>query len=74
MDHTRVARGIMQCPTCAAKELEAVTDGEATNFLCRTCWSCWHLELGWVQKVDPGTCPGCQYREECLSRRTTRPG
>jgi transposase-like protein len=39
---------VMQCPKCGIEEVEAVTDGEITNFLCHACWSCWHVEFGWV--------------------------
>jgi len=67
-----MAKGILRCRTCGSEVLEAVSDGEETNFLCRECWSCWHLELGWVHRVDPGTCPGCQHREECLARQAIR--
>jgi transposase-like protein len=59
--------GLMVCPTCGSEELEAVTDGEATNFLCPVCRDCWHVELGWVHRVDPKTCPGCQHLDLCLA-------
>lgn len=67
-----VVKGLMRCLTCGSDELEAVTDGETTNFLCRACWNCWHLELGWVHRVNRITCTGCQHRDECLSRRQAR--
>lgn len=60
--------GLLRCPRCGSAESEAVSDGEMMNFLCRSCWSCWHVELGFVHHVDPTTCPGCQHRGECLSR------
>ena len=62
-----MAHGVVRCPACGTEDLETVSDGENTNFLCRTCWACWHVELGWVQRVDPRSCP-CGHREECLAR------
>jgi hypothetical protein len=61
--------GILECPTCGSEQFEAVTDGEATNFLCPVGQDWWHLELGWVHRVDPGTCPGCQHHQMCLAVR-----
>jgi len=63
-----MAHGVVQCPMCGTEDLEAVSDGETTNFLCWTCRTCWHVELGWVQRVDPRTCGGCPHRDECLAR------
>jgi hypothetical protein len=60
---------VMECPHCGAGDLEVAWDGELTNFLCRRCWSCWHLELGVVQRIDPTTCPHCPHQPECLWRR-----
>jgi len=57
------------CPECGNGRLSAVSDGELTNFICRTCGSCWHPELDWVHRVNPATCPGCSQREICLSPR-----
>ena len=54
------------CPECGAVELHPVFDGELMNFLCPLCMSCWHVELGFVHKVNPETCPGCQYELVCL--------
>jgi uncharacterized protein (DUF2267 family) len=54
-----------------------VTDGELTNFFCVACQCCWHLELGWVHRIDPTTCPGCAYQSLCRTSRAphhTRPG
>ena len=57
-----------RCPGCGAGMLYTVCDGETTNFLCRSCSRCWHAELGWVRRVDPTTCPGCEWRSTCRSR------
>lgn len=54
------------CPECGAVELHPVFDGELMNFLCPLCMSCWHVELGFVHKINPQTCPGCQYQLTCL--------
>jgi hypothetical protein len=45
--------------------LRAVTDGEDVNFLCLACFRCWHVELGWVQRVDPHSCAGCRAHDNC---------
>jgi hypothetical protein len=58
-----------RCPRCGGDELEAVSDGTQTNFLCRACWVCWHIELGYMAPVPVSTCPGCPHKAECLVRR-----
>jgi hypothetical protein len=58
---------LTECPVCGGT-LSAVTDGAATNFLCDDCLECWHVELGYVHKVDPSTCLVCTRREECVAR------
>lgn len=57
-----------RCPACAGEHLYTVFDGECTNFLCRSCSRCWYVGMGWVHRVDPFTCPGCEWRSTCLSR------
>lgn len=57
------------CPECGDGRLEAVFDGEGTNFLCRSCGCCWHPELDWVSRVNPATCPGCAGRDVCTAAR-----
>ena len=61
------------CPFCHHPGLLTVTDGETVNFLCERCGSCWHVEMGYVRRVDPLTCPGCLHRPTCLARLTSRP-
>lgn len=62
-----------RCPGCAGEHLYTVFDGETTNFLCRSCNRCWHVGMGWVHRVDPETCPGCEWRSTCTSRWDSRP-
>lgn len=54
------------CPGCGAVELGRVFDGALMNFLCPRCMSCWHVELGFIYRINPQTCPGCQYQLVCL--------
>jgi len=73
-----------QCPECGGARLIPVSAGEKTNFFCRDCILCWHLERGQASVVDPQTCPGCQLgTTACFERwevfhpfpsRMTRPG
>jgi len=68
---------LVACPECGGRQLDFVTDGELTNFLCAACGCCWHVELGWVHRVDPATCPGCPSRAVCEASRVphrARPG
>jgi DNA-directed RNA polymerase subunit RPC12/RpoP len=65
--YERTTARIMRCPSCGQNVMEAVSDGEMTNFRCVTCGACWHIELGWVSRVDPATCPGCEHQAECVA-------
>ena len=65
-----MVKRLFECLKCGSDELEAVSDGELTNFLRPVCWSRWHVELGGVYRADPSSCPGCQHLDECLSRLT----
>lgn len=40
------------CPGCRAVGLQAITAGDQANFLCSACDSRWHVDLGWVHRVD----------------------
>ncbi len=62
---SHLLRGEFACPHCANDTLEAVSDGTQTNFLCQRCWTCWHVELGYVSPVPVLTCPGCRSEQEC---------
>lgn len=57
--------GLPGCPTCGPVELHPVFDGELTNLYCPLCRSCWHVELGFVARVAPETCPGCKFELQC---------
>ena len=70
-EHIRVTDGF-GCPNCGASRFEAVTDGKDVNFLCTSCGLCRHVELGYVRRVDPVTCRGCDRNEECLAREFGR--
>jgi hypothetical protein len=67
---TSTRYGLPGCLNCGPVELHPVFDGELTNFYCPLCGSCWHLELGFVSRVYPGTCPGCRYELQCGERRS----
>lgn len=60
---------LASCPECGGVDLHCVNDGELTNFFCPSCASCWHVELGWVHRIDPATCPGCAFQPLCLAKR-----
>jgi hypothetical protein len=45
--------------------LRAATDGERVNFLCLSCFRCWNVAFGHVQRVAPSTCGGCAARSRC---------
>jgi len=58
-----------QCPGCGSKGLLPISAGEQTNFFCDDCRLCWYVdEHGWVNSVDPQTCPGCRLgKASCVS-------
>ena len=60
-----------RCPQCDRPDLETVSDGDITNFFCQSCLACWHLELGFVHRVDPTTCGGCAHLPTCLLKLAT---
>ena len=62
----RTSVGLFACPRCEGEVHESVSDGETTNFRCLACGACWHVELGYISRVAPGTCPGCEHRQQCL--------
>jgi hypothetical protein len=53
------------CRICGWARLLPLHDGELTNFLCPNCGACWHVEQGWMYRVNPATCPGCSHRDIC---------
>jgi len=55
------------CPTCASGNLDPVVevDAEEVHFLCVDCNRCWHVALGYVQRMTPATCGGCPQTARC---------
>lgn len=64
---TVIRRPLDRCPTCGSWQLQAVTHEEGVRFLCGSCNRCWHVELGFVQRVHPNTCHGCPQRQRCAA-------
>jgi hypothetical protein len=65
---TIIRRPLARCPKCGSGRLEPIVDfdREGVRFLCGGCDRCWHVELGYVQRVQPGTCHGCPQHEQCM--------
>jgi hypothetical protein len=61
----RTTTCVLTCADCGRDVMEAVSDGEMTNFRCLGCGACWRIELGWISRVDAATCPGCEHVPEC---------
>jgi len=51
-------------------ELDAVD----VHFLCADCNRCWHVELGFVQRLHPATCFGCPQPARCAEVYTADHG
>ena len=68
-DIDRILRPLGCCPRCGSSHLAPVVeDGSAdVRFLCADCARCWRVELGFVQRVDPGSCAGCPARARCTA-------
>jgi len=57
------------CPRCGIPTLTpALPAGGEVNFLCSSCGSCWHFELGWMRLVPAQGCPGCEALPHCISQ------
>jgi uncharacterized Zn finger protein len=54
LDGQRLGRGDLDlaCNDCGAEGLVVVADGDLVDFRCPACGACWHMELGWVRRVD----------------------
>ncbi|MFM7225422.1 MAG: hypothetical protein ACKOBG_13050 [Actinomycetota bacterium] len=52
---------VVRFPTCGSDRLRPVAEagGSDLHFLCADCARCRRVELGWVHRVNPGTCRGC---------------
>jgi hypothetical protein len=68
-DPAIIRRPLDHCPECASRELEPVVDlhVEEVHFLCAACDRCWHVELGYVRRVQPIACHGCPQSERCAA-------
>ena len=62
-----IRRPLAHCPTCSSPDLEPIValEAEQVHFLCNACGRCWHVELGYVHRVRPVTCHGCEHQERC---------
>ena len=56
-----------RCPTCGTSGLTCTAASDLVNFVCLICGSCWHVELGMMYRVDPRSCPGCDWRDVCVA-------
>jgi formate dehydrogenase maturation protein FdhE len=65
---TPIRRPLATCPACGSGQLEPVVDFDeaGVRFLCSACARCWHVELGYVQRVQPEACRGCPQPERCM--------
>jgi len=70
---TMIGRPLDNCPGCGSWQLSPVVDVDAAtvHFLCGSCNRCWHVELGFVRRVQPETCGGCAQSERCLAAYAT---
>lgn len=62
-----IGRPLDNCPGCGSWQLQPVVDidAEGVHFLCGSCSRCWHVELGYVRRVNPGDCDGCPQSALC---------
>jgi hypothetical protein len=68
--HTMFGMGVIDtCPDCQSHDLCAVHDGRGTHFFCNSCAACWTMSLGWVRRVNPLTCAGCNRRTDYLAKQ-----
>jgi hypothetical protein len=58
-----LVRPLAQCPECGSEQLQPVIEfaTDEVHFLCRSCRQCWHLELGYVNRMPPHTCHACSH-------------
>jgi len=62
-----IRRPLDHCPGCNSWQLRPVVsvDDESVHFLCGGCNRCWLVELGFVRRVRPESCTGCEQTERC---------
>jgi len=58
-------RPLIHCPSCRSERLTPVIDEDDVEFFCEACGRCWHVELGYVHRVDPSTCSRCVHYDRC---------
>lgn len=46
------------CPGCGAAGLMPQQAGDQAIFYCPGCRSYWHVDLGWMHRVEPAKRPG----------------
>ena len=58
LQQSKLRRPLARCPVCASANLEPVVelDVDDVHFLCADCNRCWHVELGFVQRLSPAAC------------------
>ncbi len=64
-----IARPLTHCPECGSVALEPVVEIETedVHFRCTDCGRCWHVELGFVHRINPHACGGCPERARCVA-------
>jgi transposase-like protein len=69
IDDRPITRPLARCPACGSNRLDPVVENErqTVHFLCHDCSRCWHVELGFVQRMTPATCLGCPERARCVA-------
>jgi hypothetical protein len=67
MNERSLVHGLFRCPACGAGAFEGVTVAFDVNLRCVTCGACWHVELGYISRIDPRTCGSCRHRPACLA-------
>jgi hypothetical protein len=59
-----LGRPLTECVACGSKRLGFVVEAgsEEVHLRCPDCMRCWHVGLGYVHRMPPHTCHGCQER------------
>ena len=68
-----ITHPLARCPACGSQRLDPVVERErqTVHLLCRDCSRCWHVELGFVHRIDPKTCVGCPEHARCEAAYTS---
>jgi nitroimidazol reductase NimA-like FMN-containing flavoprotein (pyridoxamine 5'-phosphate oxidase superfamily) len=59
--------GSTTCPRCGSDELSPHSAGTIRNFVCNRCAACWHVDRGYLRRVQPEACRGCQFKPMCTA-------